>query len=131
MSDEPTASTRHEIRTSGPPRSPLATALLNLTGLGLGYAYLRRWWRTTFALAGTALLVALAYATEVAGSPWVWRTLGIGWLAALGYDGWRAARRGAHLHGVRPQLVPVGVGIALIAAGLVGTVSYAGAASRA
>src|ERR1700754_3279525 len=121
MSDEPTASTRHEIRTSGPPRSPLATALLNLTGLGLGYAYLRGWWRTTFALAGTALLVALAYVPEVAGAPWGWRTLAILWLAALGYDGWRAARHGPHLHGVRPQPVPLGVGIALIAAAVVGT----------
>ena len=131
MTDDPTAETWHEIRTSGPPRSPLAAALLNLTGLGLGYAYLRRWWRTTFALVGTALLAALAYVPEVAGSPWVWRTLGVLWLAALGYDGWRAVRHGPHLHGVRPQLVPVGVGIALIAAAVVGTVVYVAAASRA
>ncbi|MDN5855670.1 MAG: hypothetical protein L0K86_23080 [Actinomycetia bacterium] len=70
----------------GPPRSPIGAGLLNLTGLGLGYAYLGRWWRQALHIVITAGLVVIAFATGAAALPWVWVAVAIGWLWRRGVN---------------------------------------------
>ena len=69
------AATEHLTWTSTPPRSAWAAALLNLTGLGLGYAYVRRGWRVLAAVLGSAALVVVAFAADAADLPWLWRAV--------------------------------------------------------
>ncbi len=60
---------------AGPPPAPpdawraLATALLNLSGLGLGYALLRRWVLTAVCWAATAVLLLVALPADADGIP--------------------------------------------------------------
>jgi hypothetical protein len=42
-------------------------------GLGLGYAYLRRPLRTVTAVVGSVVLVVVAFTTNAANAPWLWR----------------------------------------------------------
>jgi hypothetical protein len=63
------------------PARPLTAALLNLSGLGLGYLHLRAWLRLVVALAATAALVWLALPIDREPIA-VWWTLG--YLGALG-----------------------------------------------
>jgi tetratricopeptide (TPR) repeat protein len=79
-------------------RWPPAAALLNLTGLGLGYLYLKRQPRWLVHLAITTALLVLAY--RIGGSAgsaalW-WGILGL-WLLWMALDGWRQARRRAEI----------------------------------
>ena len=67
-------------------------ALLNLTGLGLGYSYLGRWWRQALHLVVTAGLVVIAFATGAAALPWLWVAITIAWLGWMAVDAWRIAR---------------------------------------
>ena len=76
------------------PRSAWAAALANLTGLGLGYAYLRRPLRMVAAVVGSVVLVVVAFVTDASSAPWLWRAVAAGWLGAQAVDGARIARRG-------------------------------------
>lgn len=100
---------------SGRPCSPAAAALLNLTGLALGYAYLQRWRRAALYLAGTVGLVVIAFATGAASLPWLWRALAACWLGWMAVEGWRLARQGPQLPEARQQLMPSVLGAALVA----------------
>jgi tetratricopeptide (TPR) repeat protein len=105
----------------GPPRWPVAVALLNLTGLSLGYLYLRLRLRAALYFVVTAGLVVTALLTGAASLPWLWRGIAVGWLAWMAFDGWRLARRNpesATARGRRPALVATAV-IVTIAAGYV------------
>lgn len=99
------------------PRSPAAAALLNLTGLALGYPYLRRWWRFGCFLAGTVLLVIVAFATDAASTPWLWRVVAVAWLAWQGIDGWRLARRTPQIYRYRLAPALAAVAVAVVVAG--------------
>jgi hypothetical protein len=67
--------------------------LANLTGLGLGYGYLRRLGRALGAAAGTIALVALAFVTDASSAPWLWRGIAVVLLGAQAVDGaWLALR---------------------------------------
>ncbi len=102
-----------------PARWPIAVALLNLTGLALGYAYLRRWVRFAVYLALTAGLVATAFAMDAAERPWQWRAAGVVWLAWMALDGWWLARSnlaGATVPKLRPGLVAAAAVIAVVVA---------------
>lgn len=116
----------------GPPRSPVAAALLNLTGLGLGYSYLGRWWRQALHLVITAGLVVIAFATGAAALPWLWVAAAVGWLGWMAVDAWRLAR---DLH-PRPgsaagRAVPIAVAVVLVGALVTGYVLYGAAGGRA
>ncbi len=74
-----------------PPRSMLAAAVGNLTGLSLGYAYLGRRLRGGIHLVLTAGLVALALATGAGSLPWVWRAVAFLWLLWMALDAARIA----------------------------------------
>lgn len=100
--------------TKGRPCSPVAAALLNLTGLALGYAYLQRWRRTALYLVGTVGLVVIAFATGAASLPWLWRALAVGWLGWMAFDGWRLARQGPRLQEARQQWAPSVLGAVLV-----------------
>ena len=83
--------------TLGPPSSegrwPLVVALLNLTGLGLGYLYMKRWLRWLIHLLLTTGLIATAYLTDGARRPGLWVAVLSLWLLWMAFDGWRQARR--------------------------------------
>lgn len=68
---------------AGPPKSVTGAALLNLTGLGLGYAYLRNHVLAVLTLALTGGAVTVAFLTDAATRPWVWRGAVLGWLVLL------------------------------------------------
>jgi tetratricopeptide (TPR) repeat protein len=76
-----------------PARWPIAVALLNLTGLSLGYWYLGRRRRAVLYLAITAGLLAVAFVTDAARQPWLWRGIFAAWAVWMAFDGWRLARR--------------------------------------
>jgi hypothetical protein len=106
-------------------------ALLNASGFGAGYLYLRRWRRWAFHAFCTGLLLSVAYTVGAAGHD-LWRVVLVGWLGWMVLDGWMCARGllGPYGGGPRPQLGPavpaVMVALALIA--LVGAAFWAYAA---
>lgn len=100
-----------------PPRSVAGAALLNLTGLGLGYAYLRDRAMLVVALVGTASLVATAFVTDAAGHAWVWRGITLGWLVGLGaHAAYLAGRRGPGAAQRKPVLAGVAAVVVVAAA---------------
>lgn len=115
----------------GPPapgrwRSAPAAALLNLTGLGLGYLYLRRWWRAGVAVALTVVLVALAFATDGASVPLLWQALAVVVLAAQAVDGWRLARPGSAAVALPDRTARAGAVAAAVAAVVAVVAAYIG-----
>lgn len=113
------------------PRSPAAAALLNLSGLSAGYAYLRRGWHGWLYAFGTALLVVLAFSTGAAANPWPWVAAAAVWLPWMAFDGFRLARR------TKPGLLPFRAralhtagGVVLVVAVVAGYLFY-GVAERA
>src|SRR5262245_22700781 len=85
-----------EPAVSSPPEEPTwsaaAAALLNLTGLGLGYLYLRCWLRATACIVIVALMVVVAFTNDASSSPWLWRILLATWAVATAVDAWGVAR---------------------------------------
>lgn len=112
---------------AGPPKSVVGAGLLNLTGLGLGYAYLRN--RVLFAvtLVLTGGLVTVAFLTGAAAQPWLWRGVFLCWLAGFGlHAAFLASLRAPGAAQRKPVLAGV-VAVALLVAGY-GGYSIAGAA---
>lgn len=112
----------HAIQTPpGPAKSTFAAVLLNLSGLGLGYAYLRRrvLFGATVAVVGG--LVAVAFRTGAAGQPWLWRGVAAGWVLLLALHALAIARR-------RPAPArargPIAIGVVAVAAVVGGYVGY-------
>lgn len=104
------------------PRSAWAAALANLTGLGLGYAYLRRPLRVVAAVVGTLVLLVIAFVTDAPNAPWLWRAVAAVWLGGQAVDGARIARSGP-----RPPrgaaLLPIwgaGAAVTVLVAGYLG-----------
>lgn len=113
---------------AGPPKSVLAAALLNLTGLGLGYVYLRYRVLAVVALVLTAGIVTLGFVTDAADRPWVWRGAVLGWVLLLfGHAAFLASRRAPGPHGRGPVVAGL-VAVAVVAGGYVGY-GVAGAAT--
>ena len=91
---------------------PLLIALLNLTGLGIGYLFLKRPLRWLIHAAVTAGLLVAAWWTNAARYPLPW-LIGLGaWLAWMAVDGWLAARR--QEWAARRPWLPAAVAVALI-----------------
>ncbi|MET8842774.1 hypothetical protein ABZW67_22120 [Streptomyces rubiginosohelvolus] len=116
-----------------PPGAPLraaAAALLNLTGLGLGYALLGRWGRAAVCWAATAVLLWVALPADPDGVP---AGVLVGYLLVLvlaAVDGGRIARRSAVGGAWRPGLA-VGLGVVLLAVPAGGAVVYGSARDEA
>ncbi|MFH9427782.1 hypothetical protein ACH4JZ_05805 [Streptomyces sp. NPDC017615] len=118
----------------GPPPAPpsalraAAVALLNLSGLGLGYALLRRWGPLLLCLAATAVLLFVALPADADGVP-------TGVLVGYGVVLLLAAAHGAHA-ALRTPLAaraPVALllGLVLLAAPVGGALWYDGAREEA
>jgi Tetratricopeptide repeat len=119
-----------ETGPDGAGRSAVAAALLNLTGFGLGYAYLRCWFRAIACPVVAVLLVVVAFTNDAASTPWLWRILAALWVAATAVDAWWVARTGPRPQTRRQRLQPVAVGVVAVLAVVGGHLGY-GAAGRA
>lgn len=123
----------HAPSVGPPPGAPLraaAAALLNLTGLGLGYALLGRWGRAAVCWAATAVLLWVALPADPDGVP---AGVLVGYLLVLALaavDGGRIARRSAVGGAWRPGLA-VGLGVVLLAVPAGGAVVYGSARDEA
>nr|WP_252883963.1 hypothetical protein [Streptomyces sp. HB202] len=107
-----------------------AAALLNLTGLGLGYVLLGRWGRAAVCWAATAVLLWVALPADPDGVP---AGVLVGYLLVLvlaAVDGGRIARRSAVGGAWRPGLA-VGLGVVLLAVPAGGAVVYGSARDEA
>ncbi|MFK0185632.1 hypothetical protein ACIQV1_15610 [Streptomyces rubiginosohelvolus] len=107
-----------------------AAALLNLTGLGLGYALLGRWGRAAVCWAATAVLLWVALPADPDG---VAAGVQVGYLLVLvlaAVDGGRIARRSAVGGAWQPGLA-VGLGVVLLAVPAGGVVVYGSARDEA
>ncbi|MGP3969867.1 hypothetical protein [Streptomyces sp. 6N223] len=97
-----------------------AAALLNASGLGAGWVYLRRWRRARWYGAATLLLVIAATVLDASDNPGPWSAVYGVWLAAAAFDGWRLGRAaGAEASGSRRAVVAGLVAVCLVAAGIV------------
>ncbi|MDG9684478.1 hypothetical protein QC334_17420 [Streptomyces sp. DH18] len=116
-----------------PPGAPLravGAALLNLTGLGLGYALLGRWARAAACWAATAALLWAALPADPDGVP---GGVLVGYLLVLvlaAADGAWIARRSALGGAWRPALA-VGLGVVLLAVPAGGAAVYGSARDEA
>lgn len=111
-----------------PAWSAVAALLLNLTGLGLGYLYLRSWLRATACLVIVALMVVVAFANDASSSPWLWRILAATWAVATAADAWAVASRFPRPATRSQWLRPVALGFVAVLVIVGGHVGYAGAA---
>lgn len=104
----------------GPPKSVVGALLLNLTGFGLGYAYLRNRVFLVIALVGTAALITIGFVAHAAQQPWVWRGVALGWLVILAlHAAFLAGRRAPGASHRKPVIAGV-VAVAVVVAGYVG-----------
>ncbi|HEY0639302.1 MAG TPA: hypothetical protein VGD67_16755, partial [Pseudonocardiaceae bacterium] len=102
--EDPRGAVARPATPKGPPVWPVAAAVGNLSGLGVGYALLREWLRAGLAVAGSAVLVTAAFVTGAASQPWLWRGIVLVWVGLAALDGARIARR--------PRVAPAGMGTA-------------------
>ncbi|NEB39592.1 hypothetical protein G3I54_22180 [Streptomyces sp. SID14515] len=108
----------------------VGAALLNLTGLGLGYALLGRWVRAAGCWAATAMLLWVALPADPDGVP---GGVLAGYLLVLvlaAADGARIARRSA-LGGAWRPVLAVGLGVVLLAVPTGGAAVYGSARDEA
>ncbi len=82
-----------EPHAEGAKSSHLGAALLNLSGLGLGYLLLKRWLRWSFHFTVSILLVVTAYRSQASRSPVFWLVVFCLWLGWMALDGWRQSRK--------------------------------------
>ena len=117
------------LQTSAAPFPP-AAALLNLTGLGLGYLYLRRWIRWGIHLVVTLGLIVAAYLSGAASLPWLWLPIWGIWLAWMVVDGWLQAARLQRVAPKRPAgrwWLPIAIGwvaVVLVVGGVAAYLSF-------
>ncbi|MFH8563141.1 hypothetical protein [Streptomyces sp. NPDC017988] len=116
-------------RSRGPLR-PLAVALLNLTGLGLGYLLLRRPILTALCCAATAALLLVALPADVDGVP---GGLLVGHAALLALAAAHGALRAVRDRGHWPLRAPLaaGLGVVLLAVPAGGAFAYESARDEA
>ena len=74
-------------------RNPLEVALLNLSGLGLGYAFTKHWVRFAIHLAVTIGLVIVAFTSKAHANPALWIILFLLWLGWMVFDGWNITQK--------------------------------------
>lgn len=91
---------------------PVAVALGNATGLGLGYLLLRRWGGAGLTLAVTAVVVSIIAAFAQPG--WFWRVVALLWWVFMIIHGWRLAA-GPRRQAWRQRAVAAGAAMALVA----------------
>ncbi|KOX12154.1 hypothetical protein ADK67_47410 [Saccharothrix sp. NRRL B-16348] len=98
------------------PKSTAAAVLLNLTGVGAGYFYLRRRWQAWTATVLAVVLIVVAFATNAAANPWLWRSLAAVWLVILVLDARRIAVKHPPVANRRPVVIGVIAVVAVVGA---------------
>jgi tetratricopeptide (TPR) repeat protein len=71
----------------------LEIALLNLSGLGLGYLYVKQWKRWAIHFGGTLILLIVATLLKASETPWLWILIWLVWIGGMVFDGWRLGSR--------------------------------------
>ena len=100
-----------------PARNPLEVGLMNVSGLGLGYLFTKRWLRWVIYLVVTAGLVIAAFVAKAHKTPWLWAGLFILLLLWMAFDGWRVTRKTNQLAGktsVKWKTAGIAIGIAAL-----------------
>ncbi|MFE2376562.1 hypothetical protein [Streptomyces sp. NPDC059398] len=112
------------------PMRAAAVALLNLSGLGLGYLLLRRWPALAVCWAATGALLVLALPADPDGVP---AGVLVAYLGVLVLAAAHGAYRALRHHIIRPPRSPVALalGLVLLAAPVGGAVLYEGARDEA
>ncbi|HEX2050969.1 MAG TPA: hypothetical protein VHJ34_10115 [Actinomycetota bacterium] len=101
-------------------RRPVVAALLNLGGIGLGYAYLGSWLRAALNVAGTAAIAGGAlFASGDRIAP-AWALAFAAWVAVTSWDAYRRGRGDAP----RARAVPVAVALAVLVGEVAGLWTY-------
>ncbi|MFE6399289.1 hypothetical protein [Streptomyces alboflavus] len=129
---EPPATPRAPAPDPGPPEPlrPLAAALLNLTGLGLGYVLIRAWIPAALCWVATAALLLVALPADVDGVPGGALLGYVVVLALAAADAARRARRTPIGWRLRAPLA-AGLGIVLLAVPASGALAYDSAQDEA
>lgn len=115
---------------SGAGLRAVAAGLLNLTGLGLGYALLGRWGRAVGCWIATGVLLFVALPADPDGVPARVLAVYLFLLVLAAADGARIALRSA-LGGSWRPVVAVGLGVVLLAVPVGGAVAYGAARDEA
>ncbi|WP_228474025.1 hypothetical protein, partial [Streptomyces calidiresistens] len=105
----------------------LSAAALNLSGLAVGYLYLRRWRRFAVGLGGILVLIAFAVGTEAPGGAAVWGPLFLLCVAVMVADARRLGRTGPD---PRPVWLPPAAAAVLLALVAFGYLWYSGLPER-
>ncbi|MCK4801994.1 MAG: hypothetical protein KAS84_08375 [Anaerolineales bacterium] len=71
----------------------ISQGLLNLSGLGLGYLYQKRWRRWGIHLLITIGLLVVAFLTNASLMPMIWLPAFAVWVCWMAFDGWRLGRK--------------------------------------
>ena len=74
-------------------QKPIEVALLNLSGLGLGYIFQRAWIRWLIHLLISIGIIITAFATNAHRFPVLWGFIFVLWPVWMSFDGWRLAKR--------------------------------------
>ncbi|MEV6017032.1 MULTISPECIES: hypothetical protein [unclassified Streptomyces] len=115
------------------PASPwraVAVALLNLSGLGLGYAVVRRWWHMAVCWAATAVLLVVALPADPDGVPGAALVLYLVFLVLAAAHGASVGLR-TRLALLPGALIAAVLGVVLLAVPATGVVLYDGARDEA
>jgi tetratricopeptide (TPR) repeat protein len=108
-------------------RNPWEVALLNLSGLGLGYAVTTHWVRFAIHLAVTIGLVVTGFASKAHTNAALWIIIFILWLGWMVFDGWNITQRTikqANKANIKLQVIPTAIGIAALILMVGGMVAY-------
>jgi tetratricopeptide (TPR) repeat protein len=70
----------------------LGSGILNLTGLGLGYLYQKRWIRWGIHIGISLVLLTIAILTNASQLPYIWIPAFVLWIFWMAFDGWRLGR---------------------------------------
>ncbi|WP_224058626.1 hypothetical protein [Streptomyces kanamyceticus] len=115
---------------TGHPLTPLAVALLNLTGLGLGFVLIRRRYPAILCCAATAALLFIALPADVDGVPRGALIAYVAFLAIAAAAGVRQATRAPGTPLLRGPLA-LGLGVVLLAVPAGAAFAYEGARDEA
>jgi tetratricopeptide (TPR) repeat protein len=114
--------------TQTPTTKKWEAAILNLSGLGLGYIYLKQWWRWGIHFGVTIAILVIATILKGSHMPWLWVPIWYLWICWMTIDGWLQGKRVNQIKNrvVISTLISLGVIASSI---LIWVISYAVGAS--
>jgi tetratricopeptide (TPR) repeat protein len=82
--------------TESPTTLKWEAAILNLSGLGLGYMHLKQWRRWGIRFGVTIAILTIATVLKGSQMPWLWIPLWFIWIGWMTLDGWLQGKRVIH-----------------------------------